>query len=248
MTKSKISRIVRRGLAVAAISGAGVALTAAPSQAADTSTWDALAQCESGGNWGINTGNGFSGGLQFLPSTWAAYGGTGDPASASREQQIAVAERVLAGQGWGAWPACSAKLGLSGGATGSVSTQSQTTVPEQTQQYTAPEQTQQYTAPQPTQEYVAEAPVQPEVQVAPEAVVPETPVLPEAQVQELAPVQTPAPAVSGETYIIQPGDTLSTIAEKLGIEGGWQALYNANADSIIHHDLIFTGQVLQLPA
>ena len=129
-----------------------------------------------------------------------------------------------------------------------MSTQSQTTVPEQTQQYTAPEQTQQYTAPQPTQEYVAEAPVQPEVQVAPEAVVPETPVLPEAQVQELAPVQTPAPAVSGETYIIQPGDTLSTIAEKLGIEGGWQALYNANADSIIHHDLIFTGQVLQLPA
>ncbi|WP_104160021.1 transglycosylase family protein [Arthrobacter sp. ZGTC212] len=239
MTKSKISRTVRRGLAVAAISGAGVALTAAPSQAADASTWDALAQCESGGNWGISTGNGFSGGLQFLPSTWAAYGGTGDPASASREQQIAVAERVLAGQGWGAWPACSAKLGLSGGATGSVSTQSQTTVPEQTQQYTAP---------QTTQEYVAEAPVQPETQVAPEAVVPETPVLPEAQVQELAPVQTPAPAVSGETYTIQPGDTLSAIAEKLGIEGGWQALYNANADSLIHHDLILTGQVLQLPA
>ncbi|MBO0896963.1 MULTISPECIES: transglycosylase family protein [Arthrobacter] len=239
MTKSKISRTVRRGLAVAAISGAGVALTAAPSQAADASTWDALAQCESGGNWGISTGNGFSGGLQFLPSTWAAYGGTGDPASASREQQIAVAERVLAGQGWGAWPACSAKLGLSGGATGSVSTQSQTTVPEQTQQYTAP---------QTTQEYVAEAPVQPETQVAPEAVVPETPVLPEAQVQELAPVQTPAPAVSGETYTIQPGDTLSAIAEKLGIEGGWQALYNANADSLIHQDLILTGQVLQLPA
>ena len=238
MTKSKISRIVRRGLAVAAISGAGVTLTAAPSQAADASTWDALAQCESGGNWGINTGNGFSGGLQFLPSTWAAYGGTGDPASASREQQIAVAERVLAVQGWGAWPACSAKLGLSGGATGSVSTQSQTTVPEQTQQYTAP---------QTTQEYVA-APVQPEVQVAPEAVVPETPVLPEAQVQQPAPVQAPAPALSGETYTIEAGDTLSHIADKLGVEGGWQALYQANADSIIHHDLIFTGQVLQLPA
>ena len=80
--------------------------------AASGSVWDALARCESGGNWNTNTGNGFSGGLQFLPSTWAAHGGVGDPASASREQQIAVAERVLASQGWGAWPACSAKLGL----------------------------------------------------------------------------------------------------------------------------------------
>lgn len=190
MTKSKISRNVRRGLAVAAISGAGLALTAVPSQAADTSTWDALAQCESGGNWSINTGNGFSGGLQFLPSTWAAYGGTGDPSSASREEQIAVAERVLAGQGWGAWPACSAKLGLSGGATGSVSTQSQTVAPQES---AVPQTTQEYVAPETPQQYVAEAPVQetvpaetytaPETPVAPEAVVPQTPVqvLPEAQ-------------------------------------------------------------------
>jgi len=74
--------------------------------------WDDLAQCESGGNWGINTGNGFSGGLQFHPNTWAANGGTGNAADASREEQIAVAERVQASQGWGAWPACSAKLGL----------------------------------------------------------------------------------------------------------------------------------------
>jgi resuscitation-promoting factor RpfA len=247
MTKSKISRNVRRGLAVAAISGAGLALTAVPSQAADASTWDALAQCESGGNWNISTGNGFSGGLQFLPSTWAAYGGTGDPSTASREQQIAVAERVLAGQGWGAWPACSAKLGLSGGATGSVSTQSQTVTPQATQEYVAPETTQQYVAEAPVQETVpAETYVAP--QPAPEAAVPQTPVLPEAQVTAPAPVQTPAPALSGETYTVQSGDTLSTIAEKLGIEGGWQALYNANVDSVIHHDLIFTGQVLQLPA
>ncbi|MET4060457.1 nucleoid-associated protein YgaU [Arthrobacter sp. UYP6] len=256
MTKSKISRNVRRGLAIAAISGAGVALTAVPSQAADASTWDALAQCESGGNWSTSTGNGFSGGLQFTPETWAAFGGTGDPTSASREQQIAVAENVLAGQGWGAWPACSAKLGLSGGATGSVSTQSQTTVPEQTQQYTAPETTQEYVAEAPVQE--AEAPVQeivpaetytvPEAPAAPEVTVPQTQVLPEAQVQQTAPVQTTAPAVSGETYTIQAGDTLSSIAEKLGIEGGWEALYNANVGTVIHQDLIFTGQVLQLPA
>jgi resuscitation-promoting factor RpfB len=77
------------------------------------SVWDRLAECESGGNWSINTGNGFYGGLQFSLSTWRAYGGTGMPHEASREEQIAVAERVQAGQGWGAWPACTAKLGIS---------------------------------------------------------------------------------------------------------------------------------------
>ncbi|MCQ9345713.1 transglycosylase family protein [Corynebacterium phoceense] len=77
--------------------------------------WDTLAQCESTGNWAINTGNGFSGGLQFTDSTWQAFGG-GEYASqawqASREQQIAVAQKVQAAQGWGAWPACTAKLGI----------------------------------------------------------------------------------------------------------------------------------------
>lgn len=73
---------------------------------ADGVNWDAVAQCESGGNWSANTGNGFYGGLQFKPSTWAANGGVGSPATASREQQIAVANRVLATQGPGAWPKC----------------------------------------------------------------------------------------------------------------------------------------------
>lgn len=79
------------------------------------STWDALAQCEAGGNWNINTGNGYSGGLQFHPQTWTGHGGGAyapTAAGATREQQIAIAEKVLASQGWGAWPACSAKLGL----------------------------------------------------------------------------------------------------------------------------------------
>jgi resuscitation-promoting factor RpfE len=68
--------------------------------------WDAIAQCESGGNWGISTGNGYSGGLQFTSSTWHANGGSGSPAGASREEQIRVAEHVLHSQGIGAWPAC----------------------------------------------------------------------------------------------------------------------------------------------
>ena len=82
---------------------------------AANSVWDQLAQCESGGNWAINTGNGFSGGLQFHPQTWLAYGGgafSGDASGASREQQISIAEKVQAAQGWGAWPACTASLGI----------------------------------------------------------------------------------------------------------------------------------------
>ncbi|MGH3923381.1 MAG: transglycosylase family protein, partial [Pseudonocardiaceae bacterium] len=88
--------------------------TPAPQATASGSVWDRLAQCESSGRWSLNVGT-FDGGLQFLPSTWRAYGGTRYAPSANlatREQQIAVAERVLAGQGWGAWPACARKLGL----------------------------------------------------------------------------------------------------------------------------------------
>jgi uncharacterized protein YabE (DUF348 family) len=76
------------------------------------SVWDKLAQCESGGNWSINTGNGYYGGLQFSLSTWRAYGGSGLPSDASREKQIAIAKKLQADAGWGAWPACSSKLGL----------------------------------------------------------------------------------------------------------------------------------------
>ena len=77
--------------------------------------WDSIAQCESTGNWAINTGNGFFGGLQFTPSTWLSFGGGEYAPSAhlaTREQQIAIAQKVQAAQGWGAWPACTAKLGL----------------------------------------------------------------------------------------------------------------------------------------
>jgi len=87
---------------------------AAPSApaVAGGSVWDALAWCEAGGNWAINTGNGYYGGLQFNLDTWQAYGGQGLPSNASREQQIAIGAKVQASSGWGAWPACSAKLGL----------------------------------------------------------------------------------------------------------------------------------------
>ncbi len=88
---------------------------AAAPAVAGGSVWDSIAQCESGGDWSINTGNGYHGGLQFNPGTWAAYGGTAYAPTAdqaTREQQIAIAEKTQAAQGWGAWPACTAKLGL----------------------------------------------------------------------------------------------------------------------------------------
>ncbi|MFD3704170.1 transglycosylase family protein [Nocardia sp. NPDC058658] len=106
-----------------AIFGTAAAALAGNASAAPDSDWDRLAQCEAGGNWGINTGNGYQGGLQFSPSTWAAHGGGEYAASAhnaTREQQIVVAEKVLASQGWGAWPSCSSKLGLSSGPTDRV--------------------------------------------------------------------------------------------------------------------------------
>lgn len=112
--RNSFSTAGRIAIAGAALTAGAAALAPAASAAPD-SDWDRLAQCEAGGNWHINTGNGFHGGLQFSPSTWNAYGGQQYAPyayQASREQQIAVAEKVLAGQGWGAWPACSAKLGL----------------------------------------------------------------------------------------------------------------------------------------
>jgi resuscitation-promoting factor RpfA len=87
--------------------------------AADSGVWDRIAQCESGGNWHINTGNGYYGGLQFSAGTWRAYGGSAYASTAdkaSKAQQIAVATKVQSGQGWGAWPTCSSRAGASGGA------------------------------------------------------------------------------------------------------------------------------------
>jgi LysM repeat protein len=113
-TTRNIARVAVAGIAV----GAPLAIAATPAQAS-TTNWDAIAQCESGGNWSINTGNGFAGGLQFTPSTWRAYGGQGSAANASREEQIAVAERVMAAQGPGAWPVCSKRSGSTASYSGS---------------------------------------------------------------------------------------------------------------------------------
>lgn len=111
-TKPLIKSMFAAGFCAASMSlGAGIAT-------ADALNWEAVAQCESGGNWAANTGNGAYGGLQFKQATWEEYGGVGNPAKASKQQQIAVANRVLAGQGPGAWPKCSKAGGAAPGIAG----------------------------------------------------------------------------------------------------------------------------------
>ncbi|RPF32404.1 transglycosylase family protein [Streptomyces sp. TLI_185] len=132
---------VRRTRTTALLAGAallaplGLLAATGNAAAADGGVWDRIAQCESGGNWHINTGNGYYGGLQFSAGTWRAYGGTAyapTAAGASREQQIAVATKVQHAQGWGAWPVCSARAGASGSApaasSGSATTKSSSVV------------------------------------------------------------------------------------------------------------------------
>ncbi len=89
-----------------ALAVAPIALGAGTANAESGVNWDAVAACESGGNWAINTGNGYYGGLQFAMGTWQSHGGSGMPHHASRAEQIRVAENVMQTQGIGAWPTC----------------------------------------------------------------------------------------------------------------------------------------------
>lgn len=246
---------IRRTAAALAIGGVAAATMSMPAaNAVDGATWDALAQCESGGNWSINTGNGFYGGLQFTQQSWNGVGMSGSPATATRAQQIEAGERLLAIQGWGAWPACSAKLGLYG-KTGAAPTYT-----EPTTTVAAQSQTQQtYTAPA-----AQVAPAAPAAQAAPAAVEAPAaaPVAPAAPAAVEAPAAAPAapaveapaaapvaaPKAAAGTYTVVPGDSLSLIAAKLGVAGGYQAIAAANTDIIYNVDLIFPGQVLNIPA
>ncbi|MGW3789130.1 transglycosylase family protein [Micromonospora chokoriensis] len=207
-------------LAVGAVTGA-VALfgPAAPAQAGVN--WDAIAKCESGGNWKINTGNGYFGGLQFSQSTWAGYGGKKYAARAdlaSRGEQIAIAEKVLDGQGIGAWPTCGKKGGSSGGSA-TKSTKSTAKSTKSTAKSTR-------STAKPTERQ--ERPSRSEQ--------------PATRNHE----RTAAPA-GGQTYLVKPGDTLSEIADAHRVSGGWQALYEHNRKLVgADPGLIFPGQKLSL--
>ncbi|MEV0093142.1 transglycosylase family protein [Streptomyces sp. NPDC050738] len=199
-----------------------LAATAGQAQAADTGVWDRIAKCESGGNWHINTGNGYYGGLQFSAGTWRAHGGGAYASTAdraSRAEQIAVATKVQRAQGWGAWPTCSARAGAYGSAPASGT-------PKAHKAHKAAK--------------VHKAAKAPKVVKAPEAPV----------TTRSAPSTTPsAPATTPDrgngTYKVRSGDTLSAIAAVHGTT--WGALYAANKAVIgSDPDLILPGQRLAL--
>jgi nucleoid-associated protein YgaU len=225
---SKAVRVV----ALAGVTGAAVAaplMAAGNASAATASEWDAVAQCESGGNWSINTGNGFYGGLQFSASTWAAYGGTAYASTANqatKAQQIAVAEKVLASQGKGAWPVCgtglsSAPYNGSAPSTGSGSTGSGSAGSGSSGSATTRSADQQ--AATRSTERTA----------------------PKASKTVTTPTGKKVKKGDGEYRVVK-GDTLSSIAEKHHVAGGWQKLFRLNKDIVDNADLIFPGQQLHL--
>ncbi|GAA2414596.1 hypothetical protein GCM10010420_50340 [Streptomyces glaucosporus] len=227
--RARNSRLARLSLAIS-VGGAGVALplmAAGNANAASVDTWDRVAQCESTGNWSINTGNGFYGGLQFTQSTWEAFGGTQYAPRAdlaTKDQQIAVAEKVLDGQGPGAWPVCSVKAGLTkGGPAPAVSPDGQGEADEQ-------------------QAPAAQEQQAPEPESAPEAGN-------ETEAEQARPERADRAerAEEATSYRVVGGDTLFKIADAHGIAGGWQEVYEDNRQVIgADPNVIHPGQELSL--
>ncbi|MEH0521719.1 transglycosylase family protein [Streptomyces stelliscabiei] len=225
-SKGKHRRPSKAARAIAVVGVTGAAAVAAPlmaagsASAATASEWDAVAQCEAGGNWSINTGNGYYGGLQFAASTWAAYGGTQYASTAdkaSKAQQIAIGEKVLAGQGKGAWPVCGTGLSgasydgaaASGGNANSSGSSSQSTQEstKKTEDTRSSRSSERATVKTPTGKKVKKG--------------------------------------DGE-YKVVTGDTLSAIAAKKNVKGGWEKLFELNKDIIDDADFIYPGQQLHL--
>ena len=228
------------GLATAPLVAAlPFAVGTSAASAATTSTWDRLASCESGGNWHINTGNGYYGGLQFAGGTWTGNGG-GRYASradlATKDEQIAVAEKILANRGWSPWPACSARLGLDhNDAVGTPN---------------APSDQRASRSDVRTVPVVKAKPVaQPKV-AAPAKVA--TPAKASAPAKASTPAKHRAAgkhraAAAGADYLVRSGDTLSQIARNRSVPGGWQHLYRMNKATIgANPGLIRPGQHLHL--
>jgi len=227
---SRVRVLALRGATIGVVAGAGALALAGPAAAAPDSTWDAVAQCESSGNWSINTGNGYYGGLQFSQSTWNAFGGQQYASRAdlaTRDEQIAIAEKTLAGQGWGAW-ACAYAGGGEGPSQRSVSSSSGSDA--------AP------AAATDTSSAAASSSGSSSNGRADRSRHQDTSA---AAAPAAAPTAAPASAADG-SYTVVSGDTLSKIATANGVAGGWQALFQANSDIVSDADLIFPGQVLRL--
>ena len=208
--------------------GVGIALPmvgATGAEAAPVSTWDKVAQCESGGNWKINTGNGFYGGVQFQQSTWAGFGGTKFAPRAdlaSKEQQITIAEKVLAAQGPGAWPVCSVKAGLTKNS-GTPQFDTPAAKPSAPAKKAQPK-TQPKTLPK----------TEPKAEAKPER-------------KRERPSRAKERDAKAESYKVASGDTLFRIAKEQSVSGGWERVYEDNREVIgSNPNKIYPGQELTL--
>jgi LysM repeat protein len=222
---STTARVARGGAVMASAAAATVGMVSTNAFADTTHNWDGVAACESSGNWSINTGNGFYGGLQFTASTWRAYGGGAYAPTAnlaSKSQQIAIAEKVLAGQGIGAWPVCGRYLSggvSSSGGSSNTSTRTTTTQAPSTKQQSAPAQKQSTPTQQSTQG---------------------------TQTRQTPSVPASVPAGT-HTYTVVSGDTLSGIAQANSVNGGWETLYAMNRNVVSNPDLIYPDERIALP-
>ena len=206
LTSTIIKRLI--GVLAAVALALGVAsVGSAPASAAST-VWDRVAKCESGGNWKINTGNGYYGGLQFSNRTWKGFGG-GRYASranrASKAEQIAIARRVLASQGPGAWPVCSRKAGL----TKSNGKASKTAKPG-------------------TNPGASKATAK------------------KATPKKTTTKKSPATVSSAKTVRVKSGDTISKIAKRYHVKGGWKGLWKLNKKTVKNPNRIKVGQRLRV--
>ncbi|MET8326385.1 transglycosylase family protein [Streptomyces sp. NPDC005181] len=210
---------------LAGVAGAAIAVPlmgATGASAASVATWDAVAQCESGGNWSINTGNGYYGGLQFSQSSWAAAGGTQYAPRAdlaTKAQQIATAEKLLDMQGPGAWACAGAGNLTNDGVDPGVDTGSAAVKPA---------------APKPAEHTEAPTASRSDRGTAPE-------------VAKTVTTPTGQKVAKGDgEYKVKAGDSLSEIAEAHKVKGGWQQLFKLNKNIVKDADLIFPGQQLHL--
>ncbi|MFD8696098.1 transglycosylase family protein [Kitasatospora purpeofusca] len=231
---TRLSGRTRRAIAALGVAGIGLTvpcLTAGTASAASVATWDKVAQCESTGNWSINTGNGFYGGLQFTNSTWAEFGGTSFAARAdlaTKDQQIAIAEKVLAVQGPGAWPVCSVQAGLTkGGTPAAVDTSA-----------AAPAAKTPAPAAKPAEKPAAEPAAKPAASDAAQQ---------RTGAQDWQKWHRQAGQEASADYTVVAGDWLSSIADKNNVQGGWERLYELNRSTLAEgpHS-IYPGQHLTL--
>jgi nucleoid-associated protein YgaU len=201
---------------------------------AHATNWNAVANCESNGNWHTSTGNGFYGGLQFTKSTWHANGGSGNPANASRAQQIRVAKNVKASQGMGAWPVCGSHGSEPGGSSSSGSSSSSSGASSahsaSSEQSTHHSVSHHHSTPSshhstPSSHHSSST---------------------SHHHSSSSSHHSSSTSSSGGTYVVQSGDTLAKIANAHDVSGGWHHLYNLNSHKISDPGLIYPGQTLTL--